>query len=227
MKAKVFLFWCVLSASVIEAALPANSGFGGAPLGGVIFPNVGGLADEFTALGLVTPGSAGTFGGTCRFSFGRGFQAGYYGAGGGFYTGNVFPNDVVKECDVTFGMHHAVAAYKFYLPANLAFSISAGGGVFQLTYTKTISNQPYRFGNAPIPDAFTYIATLKGITWSAETSGAIQYRFNAWFALGIEAGYLWAEVGDGELEQAGVPMSAAPGVDISGPFVRFGPMFNY
>jgi len=213
--------------SAAAGALAPTRGAGGAPLFGANFPAVGGLADELNALGLATPRTSLSFGGTFRYGFGPGFQLGYYGAGGGFETGNVFPDDIVKECDVGYAVHHFVGGYKIYLPGRLGVFAGGGAGVFQLTYTKTISNQPYRFGNIPFPNSSTHIAELEGVSWSAQAFVAPQIRINPWFAVGAEIGYIYMKIPDGTLTQAGVTTAAAPEIDMSGPFVRVGPMFNY
>ncbi len=71
------------------------------------------------------------------------------------------------------------------------------------------------------------MAELEGVNWSAQAFVAPQLRVNSWFAVGAEVGYIYMKVPDGALRQVGVKMPAAPAVDLSGPFIRLGPAFNY
>jgi len=218
----------VLLAAGAAAALEPSMGFGGAPLAGAAFFDCGGLSDELSAMGLPTPRAGFDFGGTFRFTFGPGVQLGYFGQGGGFRVGDVFPDDVVKDCDVSYGMHHAVAGYKFYLlDGRVGVFAGGGAGLFGVTYVKTVSTSPYRYGNIPLPGPSTFTAELDGGAFSWQLFVAPEYRLLRWFALGVEVGYMAAAIPEGEMTQVGVPIPAAPGIDLSGPFFRAGPMFNF
>jgi len=202
-------------------------GTGGALYFGANFPTLDGISDEFDALGLATPGSTPMMGGTFRYSFARGLQLGYYGGGWAFSTGGIFDDGVVKNCEIDFGVHQFVAGYKTYVGERWGFFAGGGAGILTLSYVKTISSSPYRFGNVPFPESATYVSELDGLNWSAQAFVAPQYRLLPWLGVGCEAGYLFMSIPEGELTQVGTKMAAAPEVDLSGPFVRFGPMFNF
>jgi hypothetical protein len=202
-------------------------GTGGAPLFGPTFPTLHGVEDEFEALNLQTPGYAYVMGGTMRYSFANGVQLGYFGGGWGFSTGRVFSDGVVKDCTISFGVHQFVGGYKMYFGERWGLLAAAGAGVFQVTYTKTISSAPYRFGNVPFPESSTFVSELDGVNWSAQAFAAPQYRLLPWLGLGCEAGYMFMNIPEGEMTQAGTKIAAAPQLELSGPFVRVGPMFNF
>jgi hypothetical protein len=211
------------------AAAPGNelAGAGGAFYLGANFPTLDGISDEFDVLGLETPGSTLMVGGTVRYTFRSGLQLGYYGGGWTFSTGHIFDDGVVKNCEIGFGVHQFVAGYKTYVGERWGFFGGGGVGVLDVSYTKTISRAPYSFGNVPFPESVTYVAELRGFNWSAQAFVAPQYRVLPWLGLGCEAGYFLMSIPEGELAQVGAKMPTAPEVDLSGPFVRFGPMFNF
>lgn len=200
---------------------------GGAFYFGANFPTLDGISEEFDALGLETPGSTLMMGGTVRYSFPIGLQLGYYGGGWAFSTGRIFDDGVVKNCEIGFGVHQFVAGYKAYVGERWGFFGGGGAGVLTLSYIKTISSAPYRFGNVPFPESVTYVSKLDGLNWSAQAFVAPQYRLFPWFGVGCEVGYFFMKIPEGELRQVGTKMAAAPEVDLSGPFVRAGPMFNF
>jgi hypothetical protein len=220
---------CVVAA----AAAPAGAqgyrpvGTGGAFYFGPNFPTLDGVREEFDVLALQTPAYTFMMGGTFRYSFPSGLQIGYYGGGWGLSTGRVFDDGVVKNCEIDFGVHQAVAGYKKYFGERWGVFAGGGAGILLLSYTKTISSSPYRFGNVPFPESTTYVSELEGLSWSAQAFVAPQYRVLGWLGVGFEAGYFFMKIPEGELEQVGTKMAVAPEVDLSGPFVRFGPMFNF
>jgi hypothetical protein len=221
------LVLCLLIASAAAAQDYRPAGTGGAPLFGANFPTLAGISDEFDALALPTPTSTYVMGGTFRYSFPGGLQIGYYGGGWGFSTGRVFSDGVVKDCEISFGVHQFVGGYKMYFGDRWGLFAGGGAGIFQVKYTKTISSSPYRFGNVPFPESATFVAELEGFNWSAQAFVAPQYRVLPWFAVGVEAGYFLMNVPEGELAQAGTKIAVAPQLELSGPFVRVGPMFNF
>lgn len=221
------LIVCLLIAAAAAAQDYRPAGTGGAPLFGPIFPTLAGISDEFDTLNLDTPTYTYVMGGTLRYSFPNGVQIGYYGGGWGFSTGRVFPDGVVKECEISFGVHQFVGGYKMYFGDRWGLFAGAGAGVFQVTYTKTISSSPYRFGNVPFPESTTFVSELDGFSWSGQAFVAPQYRVLPWFGIGCEAGYMFMNVPAGEMTQVGTKIAAAPQLELSGPFVRVGPMFNF
>ncbi len=214
-------------ASAASAAGDEPAGTGGAFYVGVNFPTLDGISGEFDALGLDTPGSTPVVGGTVRYTFRGGLQLGYYGGGWTFSTGRIFDDGVVKNCEIGFGVHQFVAGYKTYVGERWGFFGGGGFGILDVTYAKTISSAPYSFGNVPFPESATYVAELRGFNWSAQAFVAPQYRVLPWLGIGCEAGYFLMSIPEGELTQVGTKMPTAPEVDLSGPFVRFGPMFNF
>lgn len=221
------LVLCLLVAAAAAAQDYRPAGTGGAPLFGPIFPTLNGVSDEFDALHLDTPTYTYVMGGTLRYSFAGGIQIGYYGGGWGFSTGRVFDDGVVKECEISFGVHQFVGGYKMYVGDRWGLFAGGGVGVFQVTYTKTISSSPYRFGNVPFPESSTFVSELEGFNWSGQAFVAPQYRVLPWFAVGCEAGYMYMNIPEGEMTQVGTKIAAAPRLEMSGPFVRVGPMFNF
>jgi hypothetical protein len=79
----------------------------------------------------------------------------------------------------------------------------------------------------PFPESITFVSELHGYSWSAQAFVAPQYRILPWLGLGCEAGYFLMSIPEGELTQVGTKVAAAPEIDLSGPFVRVGPMFNF
>ncbi|NIT35797.1 MAG: hypothetical protein GTN49_04750 [candidate division Zixibacteria bacterium] len=220
---------CAVAAAAASAGAQGYRpvGTGGAFYLGPNFPSLDGVREEFDVLALGTPAYTFMMGGTFRYNFPNGLQIGYYGGGWGFSTGRIFDDGVVKNCEIDFGVHQAVAGYKMYFGERLGFFAGGGAGVLHLSYTKTISSAPYRFGNVPFPESATYVSELEGFNWSAQAFVAPQYRVLPWLGVGCEAGYFFMKVPAGELTQVGTKMAAAPEVDLSGPFVRAGPMFNF
>lgn len=225
MRRVLIVFLLIAAAAAAQDYRPA--GTGGAPLFGPTFPTLNGVSDEFDALNLDTPTFTYVMGGTLRYSFPNGVQIGYYGGGWGFSTGRVFSDGVVKECEISFGVHQFVGGYKMYFGERWGLFAGGGAGVFQVTYTKTISSSSYRFGNVPFPESITFVSELEGFSWSAQAFVAPQYRVLPWLGIGCEAGYMFMNVPAGEMTQAGTKIAAAPQLELSGPFVRVGPMFNF
>ncbi len=217
----------LLMAAAAAAAEYRPRGSGGAPLFGANVPSLAGVRDEFDTLDVATPGYTFMMGGTYRYSFASGLQLGYYGGGWAFTTGDAFDDGTVKECEIDFGVHHFVAGYKMYFGERVGLFAGGGAGVFQVTYTKRITSAPYSYGNVPFPESITYISELDGLNWSAQAFVGPQFRVLPWLAIGVEAGYFYMNVPAGALKQVGVKAAAAPQLDMSGPFVRVGPMFNY
>ncbi len=220
-----FLILAVAAAAGAQGYRPV--GTGGAFYFGVNFPTLDGISDEFDVLGLDTPGSTFMMGGTVRYSFANGLQLGYYGGGWAFSTGRIFDDGVVKDCEIGFGVHQFVGGYKRYVGERWGLFAGGGVGILDVSYTKTISSAPYSFGNVPFPESVTFVSALRGLSWSAQVFVAPQYRLLPWLGLGCEAGYFLLRIPEGELKQVGTKMASAPEVDLSGPFVRFGPMFNF
>lgn len=226
-RTRIIAIMITAAATAVVAQGYRPVGTGGAPFFGPTFPTLNGVKDEFTALGLETPDYTYVMGGTFRYNFPNGIQIGYYGGGWGFSTGRVFDDGVVKDCSIGFSVHHFVGGYKMYFGEKWGLFAGGGAGLFSVTYTKTISSQPYRFGNVPFPEAVTFVSELDGFNWSGQAFVAPQYRILPWLAVGCEAGYMYMNIPEGELEQAGAKMANAPELDLSGPFVRVGPMFNF
>ena len=224
---KLAIACLILAAAAAGAQGYRPVGTGGAFYFGMNFPTLDGVSREFDALGLDTPGSTFMLGGTCRYSFPGGVQLGYYGGGWEFGTGAIFDDGVVKNCEIGFGVHQFVGGYKMYFGDRLGFFAGGGAGILTVTYTKTISSQPYSFGNVPFPEAATFVSELDGLSWSAQAFVAPQYRILPWLGVGFEAGYFLMSIPEGELAQVGTKIAAAPELDLSGPFVRVGPMFNF
>ena len=219
------LILAVAAAAGAQGYRPA--GTGGAFYFGTNFPTLDGISDEFDVLGLDTPGSTFMMGGTVRYSFAGGVQLGYYGGGWDFATGAIFDDGVVKNCEIGFGVHQFVGGYKAYFGEKWGLFAGGGVGILNVTYTKTISSESYSFGNVPFPESITFVSELHGLSWSAQAFVAPQYRVLPWLGLGFEAGYFLISIPEGELTQVGTKVAAAPEINLSGPFVRVGPMFNF
>jgi hypothetical protein len=219
------------SVLAIAAAAGAQSdrppGTGVAFYFGANFPTLDGIGGEFDALGLATPDSTPMMAGTVQYTFAGGLQLGYYGGGWAFSTGRIFDDDVVKNCEISFGIYQFFAGYKTYVGKRWGFLAGGGAGILTLSYVKTISSSSYRFGNVPFPESVTYVSELDGLNWSAQAFVAPQYLLLPWLGVGGEVGYFFMNIPEGGLRQAGTKMAAAPEVDLSGPFVRFGPTFNF
>lgn len=225
-------FVSVLCVVVAAAASAGTEGYrpmwvGGTFYVGPNFPTLDGVREEFDVLALRTPAHTFMIGGTLRLNLPRGLQIGYYGGRSGFSTARIFDDGVVKNCEVDFDVYQFVAGYKMYFGERWGLFAGGGAGILTLSYVKTISSSPYRFGNVPFPESTTHVSELEGWNWSAQAFVAPQYRVLSWLGVGFEAGYFFMKIPEGELKQVGTKMAVAPEVDLSGPFVRFGPMFNF